>query len=178
MGDDIPKWPGYNVPVVQISGGVTAHLAGAAVFALVGFRKMTPLWVIALFATVMASASSRGGMLAFVLPVIIAALVLGKLRALTAVLVAGVLIFAAIFAVETEFTEFREATSNRSPPRADEWAGLFLFIGCYASSFMINATFDVALEGPMQGMVLVPDRLRHRIGDDLSLSAEFLIIGG
>ena len=33
-----------------------------------------------------------------------------------------------------------------------EWAGLFLFIGCYASSFMINATFDVALEGPMQGI--------------------------
>jgi hypothetical protein len=114
MGDDIPKWPGYNVPVLQISGEVTAHLAGAAVFALVGFRKMTPLWVIALFATVvMASASSRGGMLAFVLPVIFAVLVLGELRALTAVLVAEVLIFAAIFAVETEFTDFREVTSTK-----------------------------------------------------------------
>jgi len=33
-----------------------------------------------------------------------------------------------------------------------EWAGLFLFIGCYASSIVINATFDVALEGPMQGI--------------------------
>jgi hypothetical protein len=44
---------------------------------------------------------------------------------------------------------------------------------------MINATFDVALEGPHAGhMVLVPDRLRHRIGDDLSLSAEFLMVGG
>jgi hypothetical protein len=33
-----------------------------------------------------------------------------------------------------------------------EWAGLFLFIGCYAVSCVINATFDVALEGPMQGI--------------------------
>ena len=69
--------------------------------------------------------------------------------------------------------------ADRSPPRQTEWAGLFLFIGCYASSVMINATFDVALEGPHAGhMVLVPDRLRHRIGDDLSLSAEFLTVGG
>jgi hypothetical protein len=33
-----------------------------------------------------------------------------------------------------------------------EWAGLFLFASCYAASFVINATFDVALEGPMQGI--------------------------
>jgi hypothetical protein len=33
-----------------------------------------------------------------------------------------------------------------------EWAGLFLFIGCYVMSIIINASFDVALEGPMQGV--------------------------
>src|SRR5204863_8503058 len=33
-----------------------------------------------------------------------------------------------------------------------EWAGLFLFIGCYVMAIIINATFDVALEGPMQGI--------------------------
>jgi hypothetical protein len=33
-----------------------------------------------------------------------------------------------------------------------EWVGLFLFIGCYVMSIIINATFDVALEGPMQGV--------------------------
>jgi O-antigen ligase len=268
MGDYIPQWPGYHVPVLQMSGEITAHLAGAAVFALVGLRKMTPLSIILLFTTVvMASASSRGGMLAFVLPVIFAAIVLGKMRALMAVLVAGLVIFAAVFAVEAEFTDYREARSTEerslstrqladnvsslvgrsgegtegtktwrlewwtiilndtvvgpnfwtgrgfglnladadgfqhrtdpnSPPlrsphnvhmtilaRAGvpglvlwgflvaswsamltravltarrrgqtEWAGLFLFIGCYASSFMINATFDVALEGPVQGI--------------------------
>lgn len=36
--------------------------------------------------------------------------------------------------------------------RQRDWAGLFLFISCYAVSFIINATFDVALEGPVQGI--------------------------
>jgi hypothetical protein len=33
-----------------------------------------------------------------------------------------------------------------------DWAGTFLFIGCYVLACVINATFDVALEGPMQGI--------------------------
>jgi hypothetical protein len=37
--------------------------------------------------------------------------------------------------------------------RGDErWVELFLFVACYAMSIMINATFDVVLEGPMQGI--------------------------
>ena len=33
-----------------------------------------------------------------------------------------------------------------------EWAGLFLFLGCYVGSIIINASFDSALEGPVQGV--------------------------
>jgi hypothetical protein len=33
-----------------------------------------------------------------------------------------------------------------------EWAGLLLFVACYAMSCVVNATFDVALEAPMQGI--------------------------
>ncbi|HYZ41655.1 MAG TPA: O-antigen ligase family protein, partial [Stellaceae bacterium] len=33
-----------------------------------------------------------------------------------------------------------------------EWAGLFLFLGCYVASIIINASFDPVLEGPMQGV--------------------------
>jgi hypothetical protein len=33
-----------------------------------------------------------------------------------------------------------------------QWADLFLFISCYAAAIIINATFDVVLEGPMQGI--------------------------
>lgn len=34
----------------------------------------------------------------------------------------------------------------------DDWAGLFVWVGCYALGALINASFDVALEGPMQGI--------------------------
>jgi hypothetical protein len=43
---------------------------------------------------------------------------------------------------------FLDARRRREP----EWAGLFLFVASYASACVINATFDVALEGPMQGV--------------------------
>jgi hypothetical protein len=33
-----------------------------------------------------------------------------------------------------------------------QWADLFVFIGCYAAAIAINATFDVVLEGPVQGI--------------------------
>ncbi|HEX3357997.1 MAG TPA: O-antigen ligase family protein, partial [Tepidisphaeraceae bacterium] len=32
------------------------------------------------------------------------------------------------------------------------WASVFLFIGCYWAAFLINASFDVFLEGPMGGI--------------------------
>ena len=269
MADYVPNWPGYNVPFLEIrSGEIAVHLAGAAVFVLVGFRKVSSLWILLVLASMMmASVSSRGALLAFVLPSIFAVLVLGKVRELAAVLVTGVVILATAYAVETAFTDHREArtTSERSlsarqivdnvasiagqggqqtegtktwrlewwniilantvfgpnfwtgrgfglnladadgfqdgdhpnlpelrsphnvhmtvlaragvPGAAlwlglltswfammmhamltarrrgqTEWAGLFLFASCYAASFLINATFDVALEGPMQGI--------------------------
>jgi hypothetical protein len=34
----------------------------------------------------------------------------------------------------------------------ERWVELFLFVVCYAMSILINATFDVTLEGPMQGI--------------------------
>ena len=34
----------------------------------------------------------------------------------------------------------------------ERWVELFLFVVCYAMSIIINATFDVTLEGPMQGI--------------------------
>ena len=34
----------------------------------------------------------------------------------------------------------------------ERWAELFLFVMCYAATIIINATFDVTLEGPMQGI--------------------------
>jgi hypothetical protein len=265
----IPNLPGYNVPLLEIrSGEIAVHLTGAVLFVLIGFRKVSWLWSLSVFAAMMmASVSSRGALLAIILPIIFAVLVLGKLREFALVAVVGLSVFATAYAVETAFTDHREARTSserslstqqivdnvvsivgqggeqtegtktwriewwniilantvfgpnfwtgrgfglnladadgfrdgdhpdlpalRSPhsvhmtmlARAGipgvalwfglltswfammmhtmltarhrgqtEWAGLFLFLGCYAASFVINASFDVALEGPMQGI--------------------------
>jgi hypothetical protein len=33
-----------------------------------------------------------------------------------------------------------------------EWVGVFVFVICYVMSIIIDSTFDVALEGPMEGI--------------------------
>ena len=267
LGDHIPRVPGTDVPLLLIGPGeVPVHLAGAAVFALAGFYKATWLWsAFLLIAVVATSVATRGGMLAFFVPVIVATVFLGKTRKLLMVLAAGLVIFAAAYATETTLTEdqaaeqhsarqistrqivanvqsitghsdprlegsrtwrlewwkrivddtiygpnfwsgrgfginlavvdgfgsIRDAAPLRSPHNAHMtilaragvpgltlwlaflatwmamvfsamrraqrrrepgWAGLFLFVGCYALAAVINATFDVALEGPMQGI--------------------------
>ena len=54
----------------------------------------------------------------------------------------------------------------RSDPPS--WSGLFLGIGYDCMMFIvINASFDVALEGRVQGVVLVPSGLRCRVGPDI-----------
>jgi hypothetical protein len=269
MADYIPNVPGSNIPIIWISPGeLNVHLTGAVVFALAGFRKVSVIWIVCLIAAlVMASASSRGALLSFILPVTFAVLVLGKVRELALTLVAGLALFTAAYALESTLATYREATyseersvsahqivdnvasivgksneqaagtetwrldwwniimddtlfgphfwtgrgfglnlavadgfedgshpdlpSLRSPHNVNmtmlarggapglalwlaflgswlylvlhamltarhhartEWAALFLFVACYASSFVINATFDVALEGPVQGI--------------------------
>jgi hypothetical protein len=114
MSHHIPRWPGYNVPFLLVqSPEVAVHLAGASVFALVGFRKASVLSIIAVLVSLaMVVPASRGAMLAFVIPVVFAVLVLGKVRQLTAVLVVGLAIFAAAYAVEAALTDYREASST------------------------------------------------------------------
>jgi hypothetical protein len=267
LADYIPDVPGTTVRLLWIGPGeVAVHLAGAVVFALVTFRRVTPLWILLVSATaVMTSTLTRGGMLAFALPVMFATLVLGKWRHLMTVLLVGLAIFVVAYTVETSSTEYRDVRSSterslstrqivdnvasifgrageqtegtktwrlewwdilindtvfgpnfwtgrgfglnlaeadgfgdirtarplRSPHNVHmtilaragvpglafwgaflaawlgmvmramwtarrrgqpDWAGLFLFIGCYASAILLNATFDTALEGPMQGV--------------------------
>jgi O-Antigen ligase len=86
-------------------------LARAASF---GFYKMSPLQIVFLVATVvMFSVDGRGAMLAFIIPVVFAALMLGKVGELVTVLVVGLVIFSAAYAVETHFTVYHEPESSR-----------------------------------------------------------------
>ena len=269
LGDYIPNLPGTNIPVLDLSPGDPAvHVSAAVVFALAGLRKITPIWMLIAFTSLAIVASiGRGPLLAAFLPIIFAALVLGKLRELIRASLIGLLLFGVAYAVEPAFTTYNEAAHSWERPvstrqtienvvsivgpsgeqaegtkewrlrwwnmiiedtifgphfwtgrgfglnlgdadgfqdgdhldlpplrnphnvhmtilaRAGvpgavlwsafiiswfamlvrailtarrkmhtEWANLFVFVGCYAMSFIINASFDVALEGPMQGI--------------------------
>jgi hypothetical protein len=48
----------------------------------------------------------------------------------------------------TIVTSYIEARMRGQPA----WAALFMFVGCYQLAMIINASFDVALEGPMLGI--------------------------
>jgi hypothetical protein len=269
-GDDIPRLYG-PVPIVDIGpSSVGTHLAGTMVYALIGYRKVSFLWMIVWFATLaLVSATNRGATLAVIVPVTIAMLALRRYRLMLTTVVAAVSLFAALLTLESTFGDYNEAkdsierpvsahqivenvtsiigqsgqqtegtkqwrlnwwdiiindtlhgpnfwtgrgfginladadgfggtgdSHNPHPPlrsphnahmtllarsgvpgvvlwalvlvswfamlvramltaraRGDErWVELFLFVACYAMSIMINATFDVVLEGPMQGI--------------------------
>ena len=66
---------------------------------------MSPLAIIALLATLgMVITISRGAMIAYVVPVVIALLLLGKARQLSIAVVAGLAIISAAYVLETAFT--------------------------------------------------------------------------
>ena len=257
------------VPIVNIpASAVGTHLAGAMVFVLIGYRKMSPLWVVVWFATlVLVGATNRGATLAVIIPVGFAMLMLGRFRLMLITAVTAVCILTVLYVVESSLGQYDEAansiersvsahqivenaksiitqsgqqtdgtkqwrlnwwqiiiddtihgsnfwtgrgfginlavadgfletnSSNDQPTRSPhnahmtilaragvpgvvlwalvnvswfgmlmgamltacarghrEWAKLFLFVGCYAAAILINATFDVVLEGPMQGI--------------------------
>lgn len=269
-GDSVPRLFG-PVPIIEVSGStVGSHLAGAIIFVLVGFRKVSPLWILVWLLTLASvSATGRGPMLAVVVPVTVAMLLLGRFRLMLSTVLTAVVLFGTLLAFESTFGEYQEATESierpvsahqivenaksvigqsgqqtegtkvwrlnwwdiiindtihgphfwtgrgfginlaladgfagtdyllqgrpvtRSPhsvhmtmlARAgvpglvlwvlvlvswfammaksfmvaklrgeQQWSGLFLFIGCYVTAILINASFDVALEGPIQGI--------------------------
>jgi hypothetical protein len=267
--DYVPQLYG-DVPMVEISASaVGSHLAGAMVFILIGFRKVSVLWVFVWFATLaLVSPISRGAVLAALLPVAFAMIMLGRFRLMLGTVLAAVSILAALVAIDGtqdydpngdpnkvtqrqisaqqivenaksiiwESGQQNEGTKKwridwwniiiddtiygpsfwtgrgfginlgdadgfgwsgdpgpptRSPHNVhmtllaragvpglvlwsivliswigmqlnamfsarargqERWARLFLFVTCYAASIIIGATFDVTLEGPMQGI--------------------------
>jgi hypothetical protein len=270
MDSYIPYFPGTGVPVLQVRPGESAaHLVGAAVFALVGFCRPSRIWVVILVTSLaIVGGVHRGAMVAEIVPIAVAALMLGRLRESVLAIAAGLMILSAVYALEMTFTDhsetqigaerqintiqivgniksifgrsdfealegtktwrldwwdiivkdtvygphfwsgrgfglnladadgFQNRRDPNSPPlrnphsvhmtmlaragvpglvmwllflvtwlgmmtnaivtaqrhRHSEWAGLFLFIGCYVMSIVIDASFDVALEGPMLGI--------------------------
>ncbi|QWG14616.1 O-antigen ligase family protein [Bradyrhizobium sediminis] len=115
--DYIPRLYG-PVPIVEIgASAVGTHLAGAMVFVLIGFRRVSFLWILVWFITLaLVSATNRGATLAAIVPVTIAMLVLGRYRLLLTTVVAAVGIFAALLALESSFGEYEEAKDSIERP--------------------------------------------------------------
>src|SRR5262249_43450720 len=99
------------------AGEVTVHLAGITVFILAGFRKISP-WAIAtlLVTLIMTTTISRGAMMAYVIPVILGFLAVGKVRQLMIILLAGAAVLGSAYIDEVTLTDYKEA--RRSTERS------------------------------------------------------------
>jgi hypothetical protein len=117
-GDYIPKLFGPGVPIVEIgASAVGTHLAGAAVFVLIGHRKVSWLWVVIWFGTLaMIGATNRGATLAALIPLGFALLMLGRLRLMLTAVVAGLSIIAVLLMVEATFIDFEEVKDSSERP--------------------------------------------------------------
>ena len=114
--DYIPKF--YGPPVVEIgASAVGTHLAGTAIFVLIGYRKVSPLWIVVWLATMaMIGATNRGAALAVLLPFTFAMIMLGRVRSMLTTLVVGLVAFGLLFAAEAAFTQFEEAKDSIDRP--------------------------------------------------------------
>jgi len=121
LRDFIPSMPGYvGVPMLQVRAGeIAAHLCGATVFAMVGFRKATLLWTLALVATlVIVSALSRSAMLSAIVPICFAALMLGHWRKLIIIVIGAGFLFSLSYAIEKIVAEPSDPPHITTPREA------------------------------------------------------------
>jgi O-Antigen ligase len=116
--DYIPHLFGSPVPIVEIgASAVGTHLAGTMIYILIGYRKVSLLWVFVWFATLaLVSATNRGATLAIVVPVVFAMLMLGRFRLMLTAVVASMAIFAALLSLESTFGEYDEAKDSIERP--------------------------------------------------------------
>lgn len=116
-GDDVPRLYG-PVPIVNVGpSAVGTHLAGAIVFVLIGYGRVSVAWLALWFATLaLVGATNRGALLAVVVPVTIAMLALGRYRLMLATLAVTVGLFAALLTLESAFGQFEEAKESMDRP--------------------------------------------------------------
>lgn len=99
------SWPAGALPIMSIrSGEVASHLAGAALYGLLMRRRVGTAWTMLLLLGVgLVSAQSRGGMLAIIVPVAVAAVISGRLLRLTRIATVIGLLFGISLALQLEF---------------------------------------------------------------------------
>jgi hypothetical protein len=102
--DVTPVWPSSGIPLMMIRPGeVAVHVAGAAVFSMLFFRRVPLFWNIMLLVSItMVSAQSRGGMLAILLPLCLAAIFSGHVKRLLRLAMVGVIVLMVGYATRVE----------------------------------------------------------------------------
>lgn len=94
------KIPGTEIQIPNVRAGEAAsHLAGIAVFVMLGLGRFSRLWIAVLMASMVVVTSSRGAMLTCLVPVVVAAIAGRRLRQFMPI----VLVFLAAAIVATIF---------------------------------------------------------------------------
>ncbi len=101
----LPAWPGAGQPVMALRGGeVAVHLAGAAIFTLLGFRRATWFWLVMLaIGMLVVFSQSRGGALAVMLPVAFAVIGSGRMRQASVFAAVATLVLGTAYAFDLGF---------------------------------------------------------------------------
>jgi hypothetical protein len=136
------SWPAGALPIMYIrSGEVASHLAGAALYGLLMRRRVGAGWTILLLLGIgLVSAQSRGGMLAMLVPVAVAAVISGRLARLTRIAVVISLLFSISLTLQLEF-QFGSV---------DERAGAAEARVVSAEQFLTNAMSILDDQGPAE----------------------------
>ncbi|WP_407520072.1 O-antigen ligase family protein [Methylobacterium oryzisoli] len=99
----LPTWPGVGIPTIYVRLGEAAiHLTGVFVFVVLGFRRVSYVWCGFFLLSVTCIIPSRGAMLSFLVPAVLALLVSGRIRQVILPLMAGLAIFAAAYGAGIE----------------------------------------------------------------------------
>ncbi len=120
--DYIPTFPAPNGEPISLwsfrPGQFGVHLAGAGIFAFLGLQQVNLVWIGTFLATaVMASASSRGAMLAIAVPLVMVAMIGGRIRQLLLLGLYGLAGLAVVFVIESAYFDFREVDTMSSYDR-------------------------------------------------------------
>lgn len=104
FGSSIPKLPGQDIEIISVrSGELAAHLCGALVLVLVGLCKVGRFWLVtAIGAALLIASQSRGGMLALLLPLVLAMLLTGQVARLATIGSAVALFMCLSYAADLE----------------------------------------------------------------------------
>jgi hypothetical protein len=103
FGAHFPAWPLSGVPLIYVRPGeIGVHLAGSAVFMLLGLRKATVPWVVMIILGIGVITPSRGATLACIIPIGIAIILSGKIQRFVPLILAGSVAFAVGYAADID----------------------------------------------------------------------------